>query len=138
MSWDKCQNIYMNLLECNFLRGNITPSQYVREFWETERCDEFKDFSAHRKEYSDYLNKNDPKRMGRILNYSETDLDEGITAQALFHYNKWHRDKLVSSLSMRNWLYSSVSCIQNNHHNIWSRPHIRHNTNNDRSTTMDE
>lgn len=98
----KCQSIYQNLLECRQAE-DIPASAYIREFFETSRCDTEFDFKPFRGEYSTRINKGDPERLQRVLNFAETVVDEKIAAQACMHYAKWHNNQLVSALNWQNW-----------------------------------
>ena len=101
-----CQYVYLNLLHCHLAREsvNITASGYVREFLETSDCDSTgKDLSILRKEYIDYVNTGDSERMSRIMTFQQTGVDEEIAAKAFIHYNKMHKDQLISTLSVKNW-----------------------------------
>jgi hypothetical protein len=98
----KCQSIYQNLFECR-QEKDIPASAYIRELFETSRCDSDVDFKPFREEYSVRLNKGDAKRLLRVLEFEETEVDEKIAAQACMHYVKWHNEQLVSALSWPNW-----------------------------------
>ena len=81
---------------------------YVREFFETSRCDDsdIVDFKPFREKYSTRLNNSDPNhRLQRVLQYEETEVDEKIAAQACMHYAKWHNKQLVSALNWQNWFF---------------------------------
>jgi hypothetical protein len=47
------------------------------------------DFKPFREEYTTRINKGDPKRLQRVLEFEQTELDEKISAQACMHYAKW-------------------------------------------------
>ena len=104
----KCQSIYQNLLECR-QEKDIPASAYIREFFETSRCDGEVNFKPFRDEYSTRINKGDSKRLQRVLGFEETEVDEKIVAQACMHYAKWHNKQLVSALNWQNWfVYHTV------------------------------
>lgn len=107
-----CQSIYQTLLECR--QGRDIPSTaFIREFFETSRCDAEVDFSPFREEYVVRLNKDDDKRLQRILNFKETSVDEMVATQACIHYATWHHKQLVSALSWPNWFaYHTVDRVE--------------------------
>lgn len=98
----KCQSIYQNLLECR-QEKDILASAYIREFFETSRCDAEYNFKPFREEYKTRIDKSDPQRLDRLLTFAETEVDEKIAAQACMHYAKWHNKHLVSALNWQNW-----------------------------------
>jgi hypothetical protein len=98
---EKCQSLYMNLLACQSL-NRIPDSVYVREFFETRRCDHVKSFEGCREDYANRINKGDPERLQRVLKFEETRTDERIVAQARLHYAQWHYKQLVGALSAWN------------------------------------
>jgi len=98
----KCQSIFQNLLECHQAK-DIPASAYIREFFETSRCDAEFDFKPFREEYKNRINKGDHERLQRVLDFAETVVDEKIAAQACMHYAKWHNKQLVSALNWQNW-----------------------------------
>eukprot|EP01038_Epipyxis_sp_PR26KG_P017357 gene17357-23972_t len=103
----KCQSIYQNLLEAK----GIPASAYIREFFQTDRCDGEADFTKLRDAYKTSLNdtkKPDPLRLTRVLNFEETEIDEKIAAQACLHYANWHNKQLVSALNWPNWFYYHI------------------------------
>jgi hypothetical protein len=81
----KCQSIYLNLLQCRHEK-DIPASAFIREFFETSRCDSVVDFKIFREEYSVRLNKGDNERLQRILEFKDTEVDEKIATQACMHY----------------------------------------------------
>jgi hypothetical protein len=70
---EKCQSLYMNLLACQTL-NRIPHSVYVREFFETRRCDHVKSFEGCREDYAKRINKGDPERLQRVLKFEEHEL----------------------------------------------------------------
>ena len=104
----KCQSIYQTLLECR-QQKDIPASAYVREIFETSKCDAQFNFKPFREEYTARLNKDDPQTLQRVLAFKETDVDEKIAAQACMHYAKWHNKQLVSALNITNWcIYHTI------------------------------
>jgi len=100
----KCQSIYQNLLDCR-QEQDMLASAYIREFWETARCDTVAtDFSPFRKEFEGRLNARESGALNRILSFDETEKDEKVAAQACGHYSKWHNKQIVSALNWTNWL----------------------------------
>jgi hypothetical protein len=99
----KCESIYYNLLECHRKRGDqqILATFYIREFWETQKCDQVHDFSPLRNDLEKYLGK---ERLTRILGRREAEDDLVDAAQACFHYHRWHEKNLVAALSWPDWI----------------------------------
>lgn len=107
----ECQFIYQTLLECRQGR-DIPATAFIRGFFETSRCDAEVDFSPFREKYALRLNKDDEKRLQRILDFKETKVDEMIATQACLHYAYWHHKQLVSALSWPNWFaYHTIDCV---------------------------
>jgi uncharacterized protein YeaO (DUF488 family) len=91
-------------LDCN-REKDIPASAYIREFFETTRCDEQVNFKAFRTEYENSLNKGDSHRLQRVLDFKESENDEKVSAQARLHFSKWHNKQLVSALNWSNWFH---------------------------------
>ncbi|RYE59300.1 MAG: hypothetical protein EOP48_01290 [Sphingobacteriales bacterium] len=106
----KCYSIYQNLVHCqSSLSGkDILASAYIREFFETSRCDGLHDFSPFRGELESRINVGDSKRLDRVIKFEENDVDEKVCAQACIHYHKWHNKHLVKALSWQDWAYYHV------------------------------
>jgi hypothetical protein len=100
----KCQSIYWNLIRCQNTT-NVPATAYIREFFETERCDEFNDFSPHRNEIEVKLQSLSNGALSRVLILSESDIDEKAVAQVCLHYHSWHNSKLVRTLTWSSWFY---------------------------------
>jgi hypothetical protein len=84
-----------------------SASTFIREMFETARCDDVLDFSKERSEYSAFISRGDDcnkMAMCRILTYKETAEDEKRAAQARQHLSGLHRAKLRSGLSFIDWL----------------------------------
>lgn len=103
---EKCNTIYMNLLHFHHMQPEILSSAYIREFFETARCDLVFDMSAHRAEYERKLTK---ERLDRILAFKSTDEDESVAAQATMHYHSWHHTRLLKAISLDSWFYYHVT-----------------------------
>jgi hypothetical protein len=99
----KCHSIFQNLVHCQSAK-DIVASAYIREFFETERCDDVVDFSARRNELSMKLNRDDPKRLERVRSFKDTQDDEKVCAQVCIHYHRWHNKQLVAALSWPDWI----------------------------------
>ena len=104
----KCRSIFYNLVECHSSQHSkdIMASAFIREFFETARCDDITDFSKLRADYSTFISDGvNNERLSRILSYQETKKDEKRAAQACLHYHKWHQANLLRSLDLRDWMY---------------------------------
>jgi hypothetical protein len=99
----RCESIYYNLLECHRRSGdqNVLATAYLREFWETRRCDSFHDFAPLR---NDIENRLGSGVLQRIITCDETDKDLLLATQSCFHYHRWHEKHLVSALTWSDWL----------------------------------
>ncbi len=97
----KCNNLFVNLLHFHE-QPEILSSAYIREFFETARCDAVFDMAPYRAEYEKKLTK---ERLDRILMFKSTDDDELVAAQAAMHYHSWHHTFLLKSLSTSSWVY---------------------------------
>lgn len=106
----KCQMIYENLLvSLDNSKSGVTGSAFVRELFETSRCDNFSDFAPIRTSLTTKINEGDPTRFDRIMKFEQTTKDEEFVAQACYHYNKWHSNSLMSALSWPNWIrYNTI------------------------------
>jgi hypothetical protein len=103
---EKCQSIFWNLIrviESGSSQHSVQNSTlYIREFFQTARCDPYSDLSKDREAYEKHLGK---EALVNILNYKETEEDERKGAQAVLHYGYWNHKRLISSLNCGNWLY---------------------------------
>ena len=97
----KCQTIYHNLLTSLTIK-EVTPPIYLREWWQTERCDQFSNLSDVRRDVKEDVT---PSSLERILAFQETIEDEARAAQTMTHYREWHRQRLWGSLTWSNKLY---------------------------------
>lgn len=79
----KCDSIFTNLLRIKH-ENNFMASAFVREFWETMRCDDVFNMTYHRQKYATKINLGDNKRMFRVLNFTSSETDELIVAQVFF------------------------------------------------------
>ena len=99
----KCHSIFKNLVKCQ-ARNDIPASAFIREFFQTKRCDRFTDFSTFRKDIEMKLSEDeDQQRLVRILRYKERDEDEKVAAQTCIHYGECHNKLLVQALSWPDW-----------------------------------
>ena len=92
----QCDGLYLNLLEGV---KDIPATAFVREFFETEGCDDVFNMSDHRREYVVRVNFEDNSRMTRVFNFISDERDELIVAQAVIHYHHWHESRLISALT---------------------------------------
>ena len=99
----KCNSIYLNLLQ---IRGDreIPAPAYVREFFETSRCDSVRDFSKQRESLRTKMDAFSPGATKRILEGDETERDEKAAAQAILHYHGWHEECLAAALTGQSWV----------------------------------
>jgi hypothetical protein len=104
----KCRSIYYNLVACHSSQHStdIMASAFIRELFETTRCDDVANFSKCREDFRKFIsNSEGPERLSRILRYKETEEDEKRAVQACFHYSNWHRANLIRALDLRDWIY---------------------------------
>jgi len=104
----KCNSIVWNLLENLTSDSEITSSIFIRELFQTERCDQFinsSSLSDLRRDYKDYLNHDDDKTFERITHFDHTRKDEEKCQQALFHYHEWTKSQLESQLPLPTRIY---------------------------------
>jgi hypothetical protein len=99
-----CNSIYWNLIELLEPKNNtITSSSFIRELWQTARCDSIaKDLSQHRKTIEESLGKD---VVQRVLAYDETTKDQTKTNDVMYHYNYFTRKLLVEGLTPSSKLY---------------------------------
>jgi len=97
----KCNTIFVNLLRFHGQQDTLS-SAFIREFFETARCDQVFDMSVHRAEYERKLTK---PRLERILAFKNTDEDELVAAQATMHYHTWHEKRLLAAISWPSLVY---------------------------------
>lgn len=99
----ECNTTFINLLT---IRGdvNIPATAYVREFFETARCDDVSDMAPLRADLSEKIEKYSPGAMQRIETCVPTDHDETAAAQAVIHYHIWQEEKLTAALTGQSWL----------------------------------
>ncbi len=99
-----CNFIFVNLLNLLHFHGQqeIPSSAFIREFFETARCDRIFDMSPHRAEYERKLT---AERLDRIMAFKTTDEDESVAAQATMHYHSWHESRLLKAISWPSWIY---------------------------------
>lgn len=107
---DKCQTIYLNLLDGLLERTFSTPN-FVRELWQTERCDQFHSLQGLRTDITKHMGED---ALNRILLYQATPIDEEKALDTMIHYSRWTTRRLQESLDWPNWL----------RFHIWERPHF--------------
>ncbi len=79
----KCDSIFTNLLRIKH-ENTFMASAFVREFFETMRCDDVFNMTYHRQKYATKINLGDKNRMFRVLNFTTSETDELIVAQVFF------------------------------------------------------
>jgi len=97
----KCNLLFLNLLHL-YGRKNIPDSAFIREFFETAKCDHVFDMSSHRFEYAKKLGE---ERLKRVLAFEPTVRDERVAQQAVIHYRSWHQARLLKALEWKSWIY---------------------------------
>lgn len=105
---NRCESIYCNLLECCGRSGdqNHLATSYLREFWETRRCDSFHDFAPLRNDIESRLGS---EALKRIINCDETNKDLLLATQVCLHYHRSHEKHLVGALTWSDWMkYQTV------------------------------
>jgi hypothetical protein len=103
----KCLYIVRNLLRCleEDDNGALGAPTYLREWMQTERCDEVlktADFEEIRKSIEITTT---PDVMRRIKSFTETEKDMNVALQTVTHYREWHRDVLMSNLPFSERVY---------------------------------
>lgn len=124
----KCQSIFLNLLTTGSEKfTDADAPAYIREFFQTARCDDVFDFSEERKSLQESINSKkapgtapdtaldtdldtDPdkppeKALLRILYYKEVEGDQRRANQAVIHYKTWHERRLLKALD---WEHSGL------------------------------
>lgn len=79
----------------------------------TNECDKFYDMAYVRKSIAEEINKNDDKRLGRIMmdKYENGRYhDEKVADKAIIIYKTWYTAELQRSLTLRNWISYKLSC----------------------------
>ena len=66
----KCDSIYVNLLQVKHEK-DFTASFFIREFFETIRCDRVCNMTDMRQKYIEKINVGDQNRTCRVLNHEE-------------------------------------------------------------------
>lgn len=108
---ERCQSIYFNTLE--LLKkaqiksdSHISNTDYLREFFQTQRCDEFSDLSSLRKSTVDLfyqvIPQGDYKHDFRnVVDINSRMSEEEMIAvtQVVQHYSKYHQKHLYLALT---------------------------------------
>ena len=76
----ECDGLFLQLLQCE----GVAATAFVREFLETERCDDMFNMSDFRQAYVARINADDPGRMARVMQFETDARDELIVAQVIF------------------------------------------------------
>ena len=95
---DRCQNIYMNLLQLPLSDKLPRSDTYVRELFQCHRCasDGLNDMLSA---YTEFMG---DETTERILSRQPTEQDFLAAEDAVVHYQKWTRDMLVAELNKQN------------------------------------
>ena len=102
---EECQTLFLNLLLCRKRVPDMPSPLWIREFFETEECDEFHDFRVRRNDIRNKIENYDNGTLNRILHFKENARDEMIGDQILAHYNTQSETSLSGALNTNNWLY---------------------------------
>ena len=97
-----CDSIYYTLLRENYEK-TVPASAFIRELFETARCDDVFDLSVLRRDYASKINRGDKARLQRILDFKTNETDEAVAAQAVLHYYDWHERRLLRAVSWTSW-----------------------------------
>lgn len=95
---ERCQNIYMNLLQLPFSEKLPRSDTYMRELFQCHRCDAT-GLNEMLGAYTDFMGKETTER---ILNRKASEEDFLAAEDAVVHYQKWTRECLVDELSSWN------------------------------------
>jgi hypothetical protein len=100
----RCQSISYNLL-VRMDRSHEGIS-VIREIMDTKDCDEFYNLEDIRNKTTKHINApgNDPSRMSKILDFTNTEKDKEIANQVASEYLTWYGVELRKSLTYTNWL----------------------------------
>ena len=79
----KCDSIFSNLLRVKY-EQTLPASAFIREFFETVRCDDVFNMTFHRLKFAAKINLGDKSRMHRVLNFVSNETDELVVAQVVF------------------------------------------------------
>lgn len=91
-----CADLYMTLLWCKRQDPSSVPaSVYLRQFFETEECDDVYHFSADRDFYALRIG---AERLQRVLDFDSDSRDELVVAQAVLHVHRVQEARLFAAL----------------------------------------
>lgn len=102
----RCQGLYSTLLtfQAAAMSGKIPATVYIREVFETERCDNVLDMSLARAEYEERLG--GELRVMSLMNFDPFTPDEyEIAAAAVKELTPKHRAALISALPLHSRVY---------------------------------
>ena len=97
----KCQSIYWNLLVMLEKDKSFWHSVFIRELWQTKKCDEIYNLEQLRNNYINHMSKETHER---VIQFKSTPTDELKATQSVFHYRMWTKKKLIKGLTWTNWL----------------------------------
>jgi hypothetical protein len=97
----KCQNLFFNtlMLVAKTDVRTLDETIFVRELFQTVRCDSFHDLKHVRENYADHIGLDE---LRRIVTKKQTESDREATADAFAHYGEWTRHEMVKALSLTN------------------------------------
>lgn len=99
----RCNSIYWNLIEL-LTEKEEASAYFLREFYQTKRCDKIYDLHENRTDLQKYLG---DSTLNNILDYKEDENPSDLkkVTQAVCHYYAWNRKSLLKALPWGSWLY---------------------------------
>lgn len=104
--FDKCQTIFYNLAYIAAVGG--MPKVFLREFWQTTRCDDYHNFSSLRKDYVSHMGRT---TLDRIMTYKEDYTDAEKATQTVVHYADWTKSELLKALTFPKWIKFKIHYV---------------------------
>jgi len=97
---EKCQEMYYNTILYS-IKPNMNHSIYLREFIDTEKCDQ----SFHIKVLRDDIYRRiEPERLHRIKKFRETNIDKGVAKIILNQEIDIINSHMMKHLTWNQWL----------------------------------
>lgn len=97
----KCQTIYLNLLDALSTDKTFSTPTFVRELWQTKRCDQYHSLTDLREDITAHMGKD---TLERILAYKASPVDEEKAMDTMIHYSRWTAGKLEGALDYPHWI----------------------------------
>ncbi len=104
----RCSDMYLTLLWCKRERGRVPASVYVREFFETNECDDVFDFSPDREFLAERIGDD---RLKRVLQFDSDDRDELVVAQAVLYFHRVQQARLLAALDRASRVAFQISLV---------------------------